>query len=153
MSVASSLPRRRDSMPFSRINLNSSPINFPPAPFQNPPRTHFPNHVTRSRNVGYHAAPAVETPTFQFMPMTNTNNINFVIGQPRFEPQPLQPNLQPFQPQPQPQPQVHVVDAEMSVEDDVRTLPLIQQLEREWPGIAVMEDNEEEDLMDLKLKL
>lgn len=168
--AALSLSMRQSSVSFSRSNPNSNPNYCPITTFRN----HHHNQISRFQNTVYPATTAVETPNFQLMPMASNNNTNFIIGQPQFElrpPQP-QPQLQPSQPQPQfqppqfqpqpqsqlqpPQPEPHVqlqiVDVEMSLEDEIRTLPLIEQLEREWPEITLMEDNRE-DFMDLNLRL
>ncbi|CAH8278526.1 unnamed protein product [Arabidopsis lyrata] len=63
-----------------------------------------------------------------------------------------QPQSRP-QPQPQLQPQLQLdIEEDISTEDEVCILPLIEQMKREWPEIIVIEDDEE-DSMDLELKL
>ncbi|KAG7536635.1 hypothetical protein ISN44_As13g005700 [Arabidopsis suecica] len=114
----------------------------------------------RFQNVYYPATVPTEKPNSQMVSMTNNNNTNFIVGhhvQPklksqslRMQPQP-QPRAQP-QPQLQPQLQLDIKEKDISTEDEVCILPLIEQLKREWPETIVIEDDEE-DPMDLELKL
>lgn len=166
MDPAVALLRRQHYISSLRANPNLNSNFGRTNAFQNNYHNCSYNPSLTFRNAFYPATATTETPNHQIVPMTITNNINFIVGhhvQPQLNSQSFQFQAQPQpqpQPHPQPQPQLqtlpqlqpHTMEEDISKEDEVRTLPLIEQLEREWPETIVIEDDEE-DSVDLVLKL
>lgn len=165
MDSSVTLSRREHSISFLLTNRDLNPDFGQTTPFQNNYHNSQMvfmtnnNQPMRFQNVYYPATILIEKPNSQMVSMTNNNNTNFIVGhhvQPKLKSQSLQMQPQPQsrpQPQPQLQPQLQLdIEEDISTEDEVCILPLIEQMKREWPEIIVIEDDEE-DSMDLELKL
>lgn len=128
------------------ISNHSYPNFFDPA-FRNPSPNVFQNQVMQFQNS--FAIAGAGRPTYQLVPMTNTNNINFHDHpmQPQLE---LQLSRHQLQPQYQFQPQSQTLEARIAQVVEIQTLPLIDKFEREWS--AFPKDNIE-NMIDLELKL